>query len=120
MSLKFIKLNVCFSIDSIAKLVRRSCDTDDLKYVLISFNLLKERSQLATETDIVKRISDAVRRFGHTSLPYCIVALSNCSGDDGTSELSLCLNSHYTSYSPLFLVVMNEVKIKFKWHKPRE
>ena len=93
MSLKFIKLNVCFSIDSIAKLVRRSCDTDDLKYVLISFNLLKERSQLATETDIVKIICNAVRRFGHTSLPYCIVALSNCSGDDGTSELSQCLNS---------------------------
>ena len=93
MSLKFIKLNVCFSIDSIAKLVRRSCDIDDLNYVFIGFNLLRERSQLATETDIVKRICNAVRRFGYTSLPYCIFALSNCSGDDGTSELSLRLKS---------------------------
>ena len=70
MSSKSVDSRVSLSILRIAKSTRRCCPIEARRYERISFNLLKERSQLAIETAIVSKICNAMRKFGKTSSPY--------------------------------------------------
>jgi len=63
------------SIDNIAELVNLFCDMVDRKYVLVSFNLLKERSPEATVTGMVRNNLYAVIKFGQVeSSSYFLIA----------------------------------------------
>ena len=80
MSSKSVGSRVSLSILRIAKSTRRYCPIEARRYERISFNLLKERLQLAIETAIVSKICNAIHKFGKTSSPYDKINESKSSG----------------------------------------
>jgi len=55
-------------MNKMSKFVSLRCLIEDLKYVLINFNLLKFRSHEATVTGRVKNILKAILTFGQVSV----------------------------------------------------
>ena len=60
--------------------MRQSCHIDARRCVRINFNLLNERSQLATDTCIFIRMCRATPRLGNTSSSYETMNESSYSG----------------------------------------
>jgi len=93
-SSKLINANVVLSIERIVRSVRCSCvivvvDRGLVRSIWVYWKIF--HSCMATDTDIVNSIWRAVLRFGKTSFPYWMVALSNSSADDGNSNADCCL-----------------------------
>jgi len=66
---------ISFSIDNIAELINLSCDMVDHKYILVNFNLLKERSPEATVTGMVRNNLYTIIKFGQVeSSSYFLIA----------------------------------------------
>src|ERR1700733_7692336 len=68
MSSKSVDSRVSLSTLRIAKSTRRCCPIEARRYERISFNLLKERSQLAIDTAIVSKIYIIATMF--VNIPY--------------------------------------------------
>lgn len=76
--------NLTFSTDTMAKFASRSWDTVECKHFFYQF-------QLATDTDIVRRIDNDVERLRKTSFPSCMAALGKSSGLFGRDILDYIL-----------------------------
>ena len=82
-SSKSVFSNVSLSTLRSARSLRRPCPIDAREYDKISFNLLKDRSQLAIETGIINKICREIRRFGKTSSPKDTIKPRRAKGVSG-------------------------------------